>query len=370
MQAEVAQMPKKVDENKAKVKQTKETKQKKVKRKANVKRKKIDVVDDKEISNLSNDIRDLSIQEEKIEKKTEKKSNKLRKKTYIPRQRLTDLDLDFFTRQMKELSLKSKIREEYKFNTRFPLCDGDDLDNSYVAILPIVVSHQMFKEEKNKTLKGTDDNIKRKTMINPLIINDIVISSFLFDRKGHLIFHPTSKFDDFIENDDDNDDNDNNDDDKSKWENMDNETVLKMFKKLYNIVSKKPDNILSKKYIKYSPNVSIFIVFVKKEYKLKNANFGDKHFPWAWCRQWEMFNDWVPNTDNDGFHRSGDPYICRLVDRDNNPGRMPIRYIIRDYEAESDKDGKSIKKTTPYRITYKYIYEEIAKFNKSRGGLF
>ena len=300
MQAEVAQMPKKVDENKAKVKQTKETKQKKVKRKANVKRKKIDVVDDKEISNLSNDIRDLSIQEEKIEKKTEKKSNKLRKKTYIPRQRLTDLDLDFFTRQMKELSLKSKIREEYKFNTRFPLCDGDDLDNSYVAILPIVVAHQMFKEEKNKTLKSTDDNIKRKTMINPLIINDIVISSFLFDRKGHLIFHPISKFDDFIENDD------NDNDDKSKWENMDNETVLKMFKKLYNIVSKKPDNILYKKYIKYSPNVSIFIVFVKKEYKLKNANFGDKHFPWAWCRQWEMFNDWVPNTDNDGFHRSGD----------------------------------------------------------------
>ena len=363
----VAQMPKKVDENKAKIKKTKETKKKKVKRKANVKRKKIDVVDDKEISNLSNDIRDLSIQEEK---KTEKKSNKLRKKTYIPRQRLTDLDLDFFTRQMEELSLESKKREEYKFNTRYPLCDGDDLDNSYVAILPIVVAHQMFKEEKNKTLKSTDDNIKRKTMINPLIINDIVISSFLYDRKGHLIFHPTSKFDDFIENDDDDDNDDNDNDDKSKWENMDNETVLKMFKKLYNIVSKKPDNILSKKYIKYSPNVSIFIVFVKKEYKLKNANFGDKHFPWAWCRQWEMFNDWVPNTDNDGFHRSGDPYICRLVDRDNNPGRMPIRYIIRDYEAESDKDGKSIKKTTPYRITYKYIYEEIAKFNKNRGGLF
>jgi hypothetical protein len=361
----VAQMPKKVDndDSKAKAKSKKKTQ-------TRSKRKKIDVVDDvdnvndvKEISNLSDDLSKLSIHETKKKQKVSK----------IPIQRLSDTYLDEkcianFHTVMKELSLNSKKREEYKYNTRYQFCDGDGLDKSYLAILPIVVAHQMFKEEKNKTLKGTDDNIKRKTMINPLIINDIVISSFLFDRKGHLIFHPTSKFDDFIENDDDNDDNDN--DDKSKWENMDNETVLKMFKKLYNIVSKKPDNILSKKYIKYSPNVSIFIVFVKKEYKLKNANFGDKHFPWAWCRQWEMFNDWVPNTDNDGFHRSGDPYICRLVDRDNNPGRMPIRYIIRDYEAESDKDGKSIKKTTPYRITYKYIYEEIAKFNKSRGGLF
>ena len=357
----VAQMPKKVDEKCKKYEKKTKTKRK---TRTNTKRKKIDVVDDNEISNLSNDIRNLSLQEEK-------KSNKIRKKKYIPTQRLTDLDLAFFIKKMKELSLNSNKREEYKFNTRFPLCNGDDLDNSYVAILPTVVGHEIFKEEKNNTLTHDDERIKKNSCCNPLVLNDIVISSFLYDRKGHLIFHPTSKFDDFIENDDNDDDDDENDnDDKSKWENMDNETVLKLFKSLYNVVSKKPNNILSKKYIKYSPNVAIFMVFVKKEYKLKNVNFGDKHFPWAWCRQWEMYNDWVPNTDNDGFHRSGDPYIYRLLDRDINPGRTPIRYTIRDYEAESDKDGKSIKKTTPYRITYKYIYEEIAKFNKSRGGLF
>lgn len=362
----VAKMPKKIDKKD----------EKKTKRKTRTKRKKIDVVDDKEISKLSNDLNELSIEQKKIvikENKSKNKSNKLRKKSKIPTQRLTKLDLDFFIRKMEELSLNSKKREEYKFNTRVPLCDGDDLENSYIAILPIVVGHQIFKEEKNKNLKQNDHRIKKKSMCNPLVINDIVISSLLYDRKGHLIFHPTSKFDDFTENDDNDESESESDEYKnisSKWENMDNETVLKLFKSLYNIVSKKPKNILSKKYIQYSPNVAIYIVFVKKEYKLKNANFGDKHFPWAWCRQWEMYNDWVPNTDNDGFHRSGDPYIFRLTEKDNNPGRTPIRYTIRDYDNHSDKDNKEIKKTAPYRITYKYIYEEIAKFNKNRGGLF
>lgn len=364
----VAKMPKKIDKKD----------EKKTKRKTRTKRKKIDVVDDKEISKLSNDLNELSIEQKKIvikENKSKNKSNKLRKKSKIPTQRLTKLDLDFFIRKMEELSLNSKKREEYKFNTRVPLCDGDDLENSYIAILPIVVGHQIFKEEKNKNLKQNDHRIKKKSMCNPLVINDIVISSLLYDRKGHLIFHPTSKFDDFTENDDNDESESESESDEyknisSKWENMDNETVLKLFKSLYNIVSKKPKNILSKKYIQYSPNVAIYIVFVKKEYKLKNANFGDKHFPWAWCRQWEMYNDWVPNTDNDGFHRSGDPYIFRLTEKDNNPGRTPIRYTIRDYDNHSDKDNKEIKKTAPYRITYKYIYEEIAKFNKNRGGLF
>lgn len=327
------------------------------------KRKKIDIIDDsKEISNLSDDLSNLSIHETK-------------KKQKISIQKLSDTYLDKkfianFNTLMKDLYLNSKKRGEYKFNTRFPLYHKDDMDNSYVAILPIVIGYKNFKQEEKKSIHGISRENKRI-----LEMYDIIISSFLYDRKGNLIFYPKSYYDEFIENDENDDgEEENNIAIKSKWENLDNDIVLKMFKKQYNIDSKKKKNILGKKYVKYSPNIAIYIVFLKKEYLLKNLNFGDKHFQWALYRQFILYNDWVPYefnmvNNNYSFKRSGDPYIYRLIS-DTGYKEYPnvIKCIIRDLDAE--KNNKEYKKTLPYHITYKYIHEEIAKFNKSRGGFY
>ena len=136
---------------------------------------------------------------------------------------------------------------------------------------------------------------------------------------------------------------------------MDSETILKLFKNVFNVVSKKTKKIIKTKYIQYSPNLGVFLVILKgKQYKLKNAKFGDKHYPWRWDHNWDHYNNWMPDYENKIFRRDCSPYLCALTsDKYLSVTDNEVKYRF------DDDTPTQPRKRLFHKMTWRIIYEEL-----------
>ena len=311
---------------------------------------------DEDIKEISDGVNGLTL-ESKSKTKIPTRKRK-RQKKFI---NITENDIKKVKKCVNNLLSIHKKRLSYKFNERFPIQQADELNENHIAIVPIIPEFKNIKEYSKNKVKMDDDIIQRENCLNPLFINDIVFTSALTDRNGAFVFYPESKFSKFLnkkknKNKDKNVSKNTEDgaETKNNWDNMDSETILKIFKNTFNIVSKKPNKIIKTKYFQYSPNLGVFLVILKgKEYKLKNKNYGDKHYPWIWQHLWDHYNNWIPDYENNVFRRYGNPYMSILVS-DVSMANWEIKYRFDEPVQKPDK-------RLFHKMTWRFIYEELAK---------
>ncbi len=251
----------------------------------------------------------------------------------------------------------------YMFNKRFPIQSADEFDKKYIAIIPIIPDSKIAKHsppEIDIQKVKMDSEIVNCYDINsnPLFKLYMLFTSVLTDKFGSIVFYPEEKFSDFLNKDTETDSTDEDGiETKNQWENMDSETILKLFKNVFNVVSKKTKKIIKTKYIQYSPNLGVFLVVLKgKQYKLKNANFGDKHYPWRWDHNWDHYNNWMADYENNVFRRDCSPYLCTLSSH---------KYMcMTDNEVKyrfDDDTPTQPRKRLFHKMTWRFIYEELSK---------
>ena len=275
-------------------------------------------------------------------------------------------------REVEKLIKQNKKCENYQFNQEFPIQHWDDYKKHRVAVIPIIPD-SVLTEPKHSPSKIDIEKIsidapivqKYDININPLLKYYTLFTSYLTARDGSIVFYPEEKFSKFFNKNTDTNSKSNlmMDEDgietKNKWEKMDSETILKILKNVFNIVSKKKKKIVRTKYIQYSPHLGIFLIILKgKEYKLKNKNFGDKHYPWIWSHNWDHYNNWMPDYVNKVYRRIHSPYLCKLVS-DVSMAYNDIKYRIDGLDTK-DPITKE-EKWLYHKMTWRFIYEELAK---------
>ena len=260
----------------------------------------------------------------------------------------------------------SKIENNYRkcisymFNKRFPIQSADEFDKKYVAIVPIIPDSKIAKHSPSEIdiqkVKMDSEIVNRYDInFNPLFKLYMLFTSILTDKFGSIVFYPEDNFSEFLNKDTETDEDGN--ETKNQWENMDSETILKLFKNVFNVVSKKTKKIIKTKYIQYSPNLGVFLVILKgKQYKLKNSKFGDKHYPWRWDHNWDHYNNWMADYENNVFRRDCSPYLCTLSSH---------KYMcMTDNEVKyrfDDDSPTQPRKRLFHKMTWRFIYEEISK---------
>ena len=278
---------------------------------------------------------------------------------------LTKEDKSKIKREVEKLKNKYEKCISYRFNQKFPIQSDDDFDKKYVAIVPIIPDSNIAKHSPSEIdiekVKMNADIVNRNDInSNPLFKLYMLFTSVLTDRFGSIVFYPEEKFSEFLNKDTDSKSIDADEDGvetENQWENMDSETILKLFKNVFNVVSKKTKKIIKTKYIQYSPNLGVFLVILKgKQYKLKNAKFGDKHYPWRWDHNWDHYNNWMPDYENKIFRRDCSPYLCALTsDKYLSVTDNEVKYRF------DDDTPTQPRKRLFHKMTWRFIYEELAK---------
>jgi len=315
------------------------------------------------IDNISEDVKDISdgINELNLESDTKIPIQKLkRQKTNIFDNMQTKEDKRKIKLEINKIENNYRKCISYRFNQKFPIQSFDEFDKKYVAIVPIIPNSKIVKHfppEINIQNVKMDAEIVNRNDINsnPLFKLYILFTSILTDKFGSIVFYPEEKFSDFLNKDTETDEDGN--ETKNQWENIDSETILKLFKNVFNVVSKKTDKIIKTKYIQYSPNLGVFLVFLKgKQYKLKNEKFGDKHYPWRWDQNWDHYNNWMADYENNVFRRDCSPYLCAL----SSHKYMCMTDNEVKYRFDDDTPSQPRKRLF-HKMTWRFIYEELAK---------
>ena len=93
-----------------------------------------------------------------------------------------------------------------------------------------------------------------------------------------------------------------------------------------------------------------------KQYKLKNAKFGDKHYSNEWHINIGHYNNLMTDYENNVFRRNCNPYLCALSSH---------KYMcMTDNEVKyrfDDDTPKQPRKRLFHKMTWRFIYEELAK---------
>ena len=338
---------------------------------------------DKDIKEISDGVNGLTLESKSETKIPTRKLNKRQKTSksvssdFISKylERPTKAETIKVEREVEKLIKQNKKCQNYKFNEEFPIQHWDDYKKHRVAVIPIIPD-SVLTEPKHSPSKIDIEKIsidapivqKYDININPLLKYYTLFTSYLTARDGSIVFYPEEKFSKFFnKNTDTNSKSKSNSimdadeegvETKNKWENLDSETILKILKNVFNIVSKKTKKIIKTKYIQYSPHLGVFLIILKgKEYKLKNKKFGDKHYPWRWSHNWDHYNNWIPDYVNKVYRRIHSPYLCKLVS-DVSMAYNDIKYRIDGL----DKDVKPKEEKWLYhKMTWRFIYEELAK---------
>jgi len=259
--------------------------------------------------------------------------------------------------QRVQAGKKAKKAGEYKIQIRpdfdhNPVNPVDNCKKRYFAVM-LMISKKEWYRSTAEIIKEINPNLyMNDTSTNPLLKFDIMIDSILLGKGYRMVFFPTS----ILEKDADSKYMDGSSTGGGRYDfgKIDRDEILRIFRKIFNIKTKKIQNIFDFWHINYSPNTTVLFVFVKNEYKLKDdAN-------WVWKRQWAMFNDWVPNERDFGYHRGNNPYRYILTSDANRHCDWNIRYRI----VHNPETGEWVEGGLPFKITQRFIYEQLCIFHE------